>query len=137
MLSHDDVEDVRTMPQIYRVRCRQDDTMVLGFAPKRSAQESGGELIEWFDTCRSRSVIARTIVRWEPPTAFAFVTTDGREIAFQLLDKKSYDEVKDRLENAPDLGNDDEVQFFYHWAFPKFEEGREPGRAKADVAMAD
>jgi hypothetical protein len=76
-------------------------------------------------------VLARTILRWDPPTAFSFVTTDGGEIAFQLLDKKSYDEVKDRLENPPDLADDDEVQFFYHWAFPKFAEGREPGRAKA------
>jgi hypothetical protein len=58
------------------------------------------------------------------------VATDGREITFQLLDKKSYDEVKDRLENPPDLAADDEVQFLYHWAFPKFEEGWEPGRAK-------
>jgi len=131
MLTRDDVEDVRTMPRIYRVRCLQDETMVLGFAPKRSPQEDGSELVEWFDTCRSRSVVARSIERWDPPTAFAFVATDGREVTFQLLDKKSYDEVKNRLENPPDLGDDDEVQFFYHWAFPKFEEGREPGRAKA------
>jgi predicted acetyltransferase len=130
-LYRDDIEDVRTMPHIYRVTCVHDDTMLLGFAPKRWPQEDGSELIEWFDTCRSRSVLARAIVRWDPPTAFAFVATDGREIRFQLLDKRSYDEVSDRLENAPDLADDDEVQFFYHWAFPKFEKGREPGRAKA------
>jgi hypothetical protein len=130
MLYRDEIEEVRTMPQIYRVRCPQDDTMLLGFEPKRSPQEDGSELIEWFDTCRSRSVVARTIVRWDPPTAFAFVTTNGREVGFQLLDKKAYDEMKDRLENPPDLADDDEVQFFYHWAFPKFEEGREPGRAE-------
>ena len=77
MLSRDDIEDVRTMPRIYRVRCLDDETMVLGFAPKRSSQEDGSELIEWFDTRRSQSVLARTIVRWDPPTAFAFVATDS------------------------------------------------------------
>src|SRR5574341_1192987 len=132
MLYRDDVEDVGTMPRIYRVRCAHDQTIILGFEPKRSPQNDGTELVEWFDTRRSRSVLARTIVRWDPPEAFAFVATDGREIAFQLLDKKSYDEVKDRLENPPNLADDDEVQFFYHWAFPKFEEGREPGRAKVE-----
>jgi hypothetical protein len=33
--------------------------------PRRSARrrEDGSELIEWFDICRSRSVLARTIAR--------------------------------------------------------------------------
>lgn len=121
------------MPPIYRVRCDQDDSMLLGFEPRRSAQGDGTELVEWFDTCESRSVVTRSILRWDPPAGFAFVTTDGRAVAFQLLDKKSYDEVRARLENPPDLGDDAEVQFWYHWGFPKFDEGQEPGRAKACI----
>ena len=110
----------------------QNATPAEGADPRRTARRrrTASEPIEWFDTCCSRSALARTIVRWDPPTAFSFVTTDRREVAFQLLDKKTFDEAKDRLENPPDLADDDEVQFFYHWAFVKFEEGREPGRAK-------
>lgn len=56
MLYRDDIEDVRTMLRIYRVTCSQDETIVLGFEPKRSSQEDGSELVEWFDTRRSQSV---------------------------------------------------------------------------------